>query len=79
MVNVDVSNSCFWHESLISQLGMEICGQTDMSRFIQSTQPLAGGAPGPGIKILKRLAKNQFTVKHRGQAPGAGESISIPT
>ena len=56
---------------------MELTGHTDMARFIQSTQKQPNGAPGRGFQLLKRLAKNKFTVKHRGQAPGAGRSTNF--
>lgn len=33
--------------------------------------PQKDGRPGYGVQVLKRLAKNKFIVKHRGQLPGA--------
>ena len=62
----------------MSQIGMELTGNTDMLRFVQSTVPKQDGTPGYGFSILRRLAKNQFWIKHRGQLPGAGEFLSIP-
>ena len=55
----------------MSQIGMELCGFQDMPRFIASCLPSKDGTPGRGVQMLKRLAKNQFFIKHRGQIQGA--------
>lgn len=46
-----------------------------MDRFLAACLP-RDNKPGPGVTLLKRLQKNQFYVKHRGQIPGQGEFLS---
>ena len=75
VVNADVSHSCFWHEAALTQLGYEISGRSTQDQFLADCLPRKDGRPGVGIAALKRLAKNKFYVKHRGQLPGAQEKM----
>jgi len=77
VVNVDISHSCFWHEASIVQLGFQMSGLHSQESFIQGCVPKPDGTPGYVFPLLKRLVKNNFIVKHRGQAVGAGKSPQV--
>lgn len=77
VVNVDISHSCFWHEASLVQLGFQMSGKRSQDEFVQSCTPRSNGTPGPGMQLLKRLQKNNFIVRHRGQIPGSGEFSHI--
>ena len=71
VLNVDVSNSTFWHQSTMMQLAFQICGHDDMATLHIKMKPLLDvqGRPtrdSPSFVMVKRLAKNEFTVKHHG-------------
>lgn len=67
VINVDVSNSCFWHQTGFIQLAYQLSGETDRSRFLSMTQPKDGKDPQIWA-ILKRLLKNKFIVRHGRQS-----------
>ena len=77
VVNADVSNSCFWHETLFTQLGMEISGFQRPDPWMATLLP-KNGLPGPGLSIMRRLIKCRFVIKHRGQLPGQGKLFFTP-
>lgn len=77
VVNVDISHSCFWHEASLVQLGFQMSGASTQDQFIQGCVPRPNGDPGLGFPMLKRLVKNNFIVKHRGQPPGAGKFLQV--
>ena len=66
VINVDISNSCFWHETRFDQLAFLISGTEDQIMFMSSATSKDGGEP-PLNRALKRLNKNHFMVRHRGQ------------
>ena len=70
VINVDVSNSCFWHQTSFIQLAYQLSGETDRSRFLSMTQPKGGNDP-PIWAILKRLVRNKFVVRHGKQSKEA--------
>ena len=74
VVNVDVSNSCFWHQTNFVQLAYGLSGETDRNRFLAASQPIKGQEPRLW-QTLKRLARNKFTVKHGGQSEGSETRI----
>jgi len=65
-----VSNSTFWHESSFLQLGYQMTqcdSYLDMLAKIRPIQSLHGQwRDSPQFVQLKRLAKNEFRVTHRG-------------
>ena len=67
IVNVDVSNSCFWHQTGFVQLAYQISNETDRNRFLAVSQMKEGREP-PLWRMLRRLAKNKFQVKHGNQS-----------
>ncbi|KAK4692655.1 eukaryotic translation initiation factor 2C, partial [Lecanoromycetidae sp. Uapishka_2] len=67
VINVDVSNSCFWHETRFDQLAYLLSGESSQLSFMNAALPPSGGGEPRLVKALRRLAKNKFTVKHRGQ------------
>lgn len=69
IVNVDVSNTCFWGQTGLSQLAYQISGEGDYGRFLSSCMPSQGREPAI-LKNLRRLAKNKFLVKHANQSKG---------
>ena len=70
VINVDVSNSTFWHESTFLQLGLQMTGADSYENLGVKLRPLTnvhgGTRESPFFVQLKRLSKNEFTVKHRG-------------
>jgi len=52
-------------------------GASTQDQFIQGCVPRPNGDPGLGFPMLKRLVKNNFIVKHRGQPPGAGKFLQV--
>ena len=70
MINVDVSNSCFWHETRFDQLAYLLSGETSQTLFKARAQPGPKGEEPQLLRSLRRLAKNRFFVKHRGQTNG---------
>ncbi|MCJ1277895.1 hypothetical protein MMC21_005709 [Puttea exsequens] len=66
VVNVDISNSCFWHETCFDRLVYALSGANNEMSFIASCQPQDGKEPRI-YKHMRRLAKSRFTVKHRGR------------
>ena len=71
VVNVDVSNSCFWQQSTLVQLAYQMSGERDWQRFQQTMlTPTQSGRECPMYVWLKRLHKNKFTVNYGQQANG---------
>jgi len=70
VVNVDVSNSTFWHESSFAQLAFQVTGLNDIDTLAVRLRPLknvhGGERVSPHFAQVKRLAKNEFVVRHRG-------------
>ena len=76
VINVDISNSCFWHETRFDQLAYLISGEKDQNRFMASAIVRDGGE-APLTRALKRLNKNQFVVRHRGQTNGKSQLYNL--
>lgn len=70
MVNVDVSNACFWHEARFDHLAFLISTRDNQTLFLSDMYPKEGETEPGLFKALRRLAKNKFYVKHRGQTNG---------
>lgn len=72
MVNVDVSNTTFWHETAISQLAMLITGANSMQDCINKCRQVKASPTGSAMKesyhfaALRRLQKNDMKVLFRG-------------
>ncbi|MCJ1470295.1 hypothetical protein MMC07_008940 [Pseudocyphellaria aurata] len=75
VVNVDVSNTCFWHETSVSQLARQVTNTNSMQECINAIQPeRASHKPGATnamkesyhFAALRRLAKNDIRVLFRG-------------
>ena len=73
-MNVDISNSCFWHETCFDRLVYALSGANNEMSFIASCQPQDGKEPRI-YKHMRRLAKSRFTVKHRGRLNGKEHDI----
>lgn len=70
MVNVDVSNTTFWHSTTISHLALKISGCSDLYDLGQKCKPVEHPREGglretPVFQALKRLHKNEFFVQFR--------------
>ena len=70
MINVDVSNTCFWHETSFMQAAYQVAGLNNMDMLAtmcrDTTSRQRGVQESPHFKMIKRLAKNEFFVTHRG-------------
>lgn len=66
MVNVDVSNSCFWHPVNFDGIAYGLSGEKNQTTFQAACSRRPDGREPVLLPILKRLCKNKFTVKHRG-------------
>jgi eukaryotic translation initiation factor 2C len=70
VINVDVSNTCFWHQQVITVLAFQLCECTGMDQVGNAIQPVQarGGVmrESPAFTALKRLHKNEFRVQWRG-------------
>ena len=69
VVNVDVSNSCFWHPTNFSRLAFNLSGEKDERgpgpfQVVASRQ--SDGREAQLLPMLKRLVRNKFYVRHRG-------------
>ena len=72
VINVDVSNSCFWQETRFDQLAWQISGASDrqgMMGMCYAPQGYPDKEP-PLYQALKRLRLNKFHTKYRGQLDG---------
>ncbi|KAL6721013.1 Protein argonaute [Lecanora helva] len=74
VINADVSNSCFWHQTTIAQNAMDLCGYSQFPTFMAAVTPRDGQLP-PQAGTLNRLKKMKFIVKHRAQNPGADKKM----
>ncbi len=79
VVNVDVSNTTFWHETAVSQLAYQITGAATYLDMINMIQPIKATAympahESPYFAALRRLHKNEIKVRFRGA--GEGKSTS---
>lgn len=77
MVNVDVSNTTFWHETAVSQLAMQITQASSMQDCINKCRQVrASETNGDAMKesyhfaALRRLQKNNIKVLFRGASDG---------
>lgn len=78
VVNVDVSNTVFWHETVVSQLALLLTKCSDMYTLEQECNPVPAERNGdPRVTkesatfhFLKRLHKNEVCIKFRN----AGDS-----
>lgn len=76
MVNVDVSNTTFWHETSVSQLAMLITGANSMQDCLNLCRAVPS-VPGSNTMkesyhaaALRRLNKNNVRVLFRGASDG---------
>ena len=68
VINVDVSNSCFWQESTLDQIAYQMSNRGEWESFTaDAAQKKKGEKEPPLLPWLKRLQKNQFYIKHRGE------------
>ncbi len=72
VINVDVSNSCFWQETRFDQLAWLISGTSDRIQMIGQCLPPPGYPDKEPYlyQALKRLRLNKFFTKYRGQLDG---------
>lgn len=71
VINVDVSNSCFWKQATIAHLAFEISGRSNQLDFLSDAWNVPSGQSEPPLwKYLRRLEKNKFYVNHRGLGKG---------
>ncbi|KAL9128364.1 MAG: hypothetical protein Q9217_002943 [Psora testacea] len=76
VVNVDVSNSCFWHEESYAHLAYLISGRADRDKFRSDAINVPFGSNEPPLyRFLRRLHRTKFYIKHRGR----GESTKLHT
>ncbi|CAD6579499.1 MAG: hypothetical protein ASARMPRED_009159 [Alectoria sarmentosa] len=66
VVNVDVSNSCFWHPVNFDKLAFGLSGENHEAPFQSGCSRRPDGREPVLLPILKRLCRNKFFVKHRG-------------
>lgn len=66
VINVDLSNSCFWHPVNFDGLAYALSGENTQQAFMGACAKKADGREPPVLPILKRLCRNKFYVKHRG-------------
>ena len=66
VINVDVSNSCFWHETGLHELSRKLTGELSQATFQAVASRRPDGRDPEAMPMLKRLCRNKFTVKHRG-------------
>ena len=66
MVNVDVSNSCFWHAVNFDGLAFALSGENTAQTFQGRCMRQSDGRDSVLMPIFKRLVRNKFFVKHRG-------------
>ena len=66
MINVDVSNSCFWHPVNFDGIAFGLSGENNQMTFQARCQRQSDGREPVLLPLLKRLLKNKFYVKHRG-------------
>lgn len=83
VINVDVSNSCFWEESRFDQLAWQISGAPDRLGMMGMCVPPSGypDKEPPLYQALKRLRLNKFHTKYRGQVDGKslGSLVTVDT
>lgn len=66
VVNVDVSNSCFWHPVNLDGLAYHLSGETNPHSFQGHCARQSDGRESKLLPIFRRLIRNKFVVKHRG-------------
>ncbi|KAF6219194.1 hypothetical protein HO133_005019 [Letharia lupina] len=66
VVNVDVSNSCFWHPLPFNMLAFQLSGEKGPERFESTSHRQPDGRDTMYMPLFKRLCRNKFFVKHRG-------------
>ena len=70
VINVDVSNTCFWHQQVITVLAYQLAECTGMDMVGQAIKPVEvrGGVfrESGAFTALRRLHKNEFRVNWRG-------------
>lgn len=82
-VNVDVANGTFWAAQDVHQAARNLCSARNRSlnynTFAQLLLPIKDNrgliTQSDEFKLLRKMAKLKFTVKHRGKEDGA---LSIP-
>lgn len=84
VVNVDVSNTTFWHTTAMSQLALLITDCSDMIDLAEKCKPIENNPPrepgtheSPQFQALKRLQKNEFFVQFRNCPPGKLPSMQF--
>lgn len=55
------------------QLGYQLTACSTQEQFLSNAAFKPDGSPGRLFQLLKRFQKNNFIVKHRGQAEGGGK------
>lgn len=76
VVNVDVSNSCFWHENNLSELARGLSGEKLKEVFQSIGSKQSDGRDPVLMPMLKRLCRNKFVVQHHGSD---GELNHVPS
>ena len=77
-VNVDVANGTFWAAQAVHQAARNLCVQRNRGLSYTvfrdllkpSSNPKGGSTQSEDFKLLKRMAKLKFVVKHRGKNDG---------
>ena len=77
-INVDVANGTFWAAQDVHQAARNLCSarnrQLDYGVFGRLMLPVKDGRGGytqsDDFKLLRKMAKLKFTVKHRGKLDG---------
>lgn len=79
VINVDVSNSCFWHPVDFYKLALELSGERLPEKFQASCKRRPDGREPMILPMLKRLCRNKFIVKHRGSDGKFYHALSLST
>lgn len=73
---MDVSNTVFWHETVVSQLALLMAKSDDMYGLERDCMPQSAASSfspdakkeSPIFHMLKKLQKNEVNVRFRGAA-----------
>jgi eukaryotic translation initiation factor 2C len=85
-INVDVANGTFWAAQDVHQAARNLCSarnrNLDYTTFARLLLPIKDGRGGTTqseeFKLLRKMAKLKFTVKHRGKTDGELPPIYLP-
>lgn len=72
VVNVDVSNAVFWNEQSLMNAARELTGAGSYADLANKSQPIrtninAPISESPAMVQMRKLRKNEFTVRHKGR------------